>query len=177
MSGILVHDTVSQYLFQLHRYVRALGAYYLRLTGTSVDCYKYLEPLLNDYRHNFFYNLYIDKVGPVVCATNLTEKENGNKICENIDYERTICFFPSCDRAEGWGGGVMYRPEGWGRVCHCLADQNSNFLTCIGRLMFCSRHFQSKFEELSFELESFKKCVLTTKGTPLIPVEASLTHS
>ena len=32
------------------RYVRALGAYYLRLTGTSLDCYKYLEPLLNDYR-------------------------------------------------------------------------------------------------------------------------------
>jgi len=32
------------------KYVRALGAYYLRLTGTSVDCYKYLEPLLNDYR-------------------------------------------------------------------------------------------------------------------------------
>lgn len=32
------------------RYVRALGAFYLRLTGTAVDCYKYLEPLLNDYR-------------------------------------------------------------------------------------------------------------------------------
>ena len=32
------------------KYVRALGAYYLRLTGTSLDCYKYLEPLLNDYR-------------------------------------------------------------------------------------------------------------------------------
>lgn len=32
------------------KYVRALGAYYLRLTGTSIDCYKYLEPLLNDYR-------------------------------------------------------------------------------------------------------------------------------
>jgi len=32
------------------KYLRALGAYYLRLTGTSVDCYKYLEPLYNDYR-------------------------------------------------------------------------------------------------------------------------------
>ena len=32
------------------KYVRALGAYYLRLTGTSLDCFKYLEPLLNDYR-------------------------------------------------------------------------------------------------------------------------------
>jgi len=32
------------------KYVRALGAYYLRLTGSSIDCYKYLEPLLNDYR-------------------------------------------------------------------------------------------------------------------------------
>jgi len=32
------------------KYVRALGAYYMRLTGTSLDCFKYLEPLLNDYR-------------------------------------------------------------------------------------------------------------------------------
>ncbi|OXU16573.1 hypothetical protein TSAR_000257 [Trichomalopsis sarcophagae] len=31
-------------------YVRALGAFYMRLTGTSLDCYRYLEPLLNDYR-------------------------------------------------------------------------------------------------------------------------------
>jgi len=33
-----------------YKYVRCLGAYYMRLTGTSLDCYKYLEPLLNDYR-------------------------------------------------------------------------------------------------------------------------------
>lgn len=32
------------------KYVRALGAFYLRLTGTGVDCYKYLEPLYNDNR-------------------------------------------------------------------------------------------------------------------------------
>lgn len=32
------------------KYVRALGAFYLRLTGTSMDCYKYLEPLYNDNR-------------------------------------------------------------------------------------------------------------------------------
>uniref|UniRef100_A0A8C7SJL0 Pre-mRNA-splicing factor 38B n=1 Tax=Oncorhynchus mykiss TaxID=8022 RepID=A0A8C7SJL0_ONCMY len=32
------------------KYVRLLGAMYMRLTGTSVDCYKYLEPLYNDYR-------------------------------------------------------------------------------------------------------------------------------
>ena len=32
------------------KYVRALGAYYMRLTGTALDCYKYLEPLYNDYR-------------------------------------------------------------------------------------------------------------------------------
>ncbi|XP_026473648.1 pre-mRNA-splicing factor 38 [Ctenocephalides felis] len=32
------------------KYVRALGAYYMRLTGTSLDCYKYLEPLYNDNR-------------------------------------------------------------------------------------------------------------------------------
>ncbi|MEE6495554.1 hypothetical protein FKM82_002079 [Ascaphus truei] len=32
------------------RYVRMLGALYMRLTGTASDCYKYLEPLYNDYR-------------------------------------------------------------------------------------------------------------------------------
>ncbi|KAJ1530531.1 hypothetical protein ONE63_005420 [Megalurothrips usitatus] len=32
------------------KYVRALGAMYMRLVGTSLDCYKYLEPLLNDGR-------------------------------------------------------------------------------------------------------------------------------
>jgi len=32
------------------KYVRALGAYYMRITGTALDCYKYLEPLYNDYR-------------------------------------------------------------------------------------------------------------------------------
>ncbi|XP_019863431.1 PREDICTED: pre-mRNA-splicing factor 38A-like, partial [Amphimedon queenslandica] len=33
-----------------YKYVRALGALYLRIVGTSVECYKYLEPLYNDYR-------------------------------------------------------------------------------------------------------------------------------
>ncbi|XP_072019329.1 pre-mRNA-splicing factor 38A-like [Amphiura filiformis] len=32
------------------KYVRCLGAVYMRLTGTSLDVYKYLEPLYNDYR-------------------------------------------------------------------------------------------------------------------------------
>uniref|UniRef100_A0A1A9WMT7 Pre-mRNA-splicing factor 38 n=1 Tax=Glossina brevipalpis TaxID=37001 RepID=A0A1A9WMT7_9MUSC len=32
------------------KYVRALGAFYLRLTGSALDCYKYLEPLYIDNR-------------------------------------------------------------------------------------------------------------------------------
>ncbi|XP_051829975.1 pre-mRNA-splicing factor 38A-like [Antechinus flavipes] len=32
------------------KYVRVLGALYMRLTGTTMDCYKYLEPLYNDNR-------------------------------------------------------------------------------------------------------------------------------
>lgn len=32
------------------RYVRVLGAFYLRLTGSDTDVYRYLEPLYNDYR-------------------------------------------------------------------------------------------------------------------------------
>ncbi|KAK6021017.1 PRP38 family protein, partial [Ostertagia ostertagi] len=35
---------------QFTLYARALGAMYLRLTFTSVEIYKYLEPLFNDYR-------------------------------------------------------------------------------------------------------------------------------
>ncbi len=30
--------------------MRALGAYYLRLTGRPAEIYQYLEPLYNDYR-------------------------------------------------------------------------------------------------------------------------------
>ncbi|KAJ3676112.1 hypothetical protein LUZ60_003524 [Juncus effusus] len=33
-----------------YKYVRALGAFYLRITGTVADVYQYLEPLYNDYR-------------------------------------------------------------------------------------------------------------------------------
>ncbi|RUS26799.1 LOW QUALITY PROTEIN: PRP38 family-domain-containing protein [Jimgerdemannia flammicorona] len=32
------------------KYLRALGAFYLRLVGTTMEVYQYLEPLLNDYR-------------------------------------------------------------------------------------------------------------------------------
>lgn len=32
------------------KYVRAIGAFYMRLTGNPVDCYKYLDPLYMDYR-------------------------------------------------------------------------------------------------------------------------------
>lgn len=35
---------------QDYKYVRALGAYYLRLTGRPSEIYQYLEPLYNDYR-------------------------------------------------------------------------------------------------------------------------------
>ncbi|EPQ17495.1 Pre-mRNA-splicing factor 38A [Myotis brandtii] len=32
------------------KYVFMLGALYMRLTGTAIDYYKFLEPLYNDYR-------------------------------------------------------------------------------------------------------------------------------
>ncbi|XP_002738320.1 pre-mRNA-splicing factor 38A-like [Saccoglossus kowalevskii] len=32
------------------KYVRCLGALYMRLVGNALDCFKYLEPLYNDYR-------------------------------------------------------------------------------------------------------------------------------
>lgn len=37
-------------IYTLTRYARALGAFYMRLVGTPLECYKYLEPLYNDYR-------------------------------------------------------------------------------------------------------------------------------
>lgn len=33
-----------------YKYLRALGAFYLRLTATSLENWKYLEPLYNDFR-------------------------------------------------------------------------------------------------------------------------------
>ena len=33
-----------------YKYVRALGAFYMRLVGKPVDIFQYLEPLYNDYR-------------------------------------------------------------------------------------------------------------------------------
>ncbi|EFJ35887.1 hypothetical protein SELMODRAFT_404193 [Selaginella moellendorffii] len=35
---------------QDYKYVRVLGAFYLRLVGKATDVYQYLEPLYNDYR-------------------------------------------------------------------------------------------------------------------------------
>lgn len=44
-------DIIIEFIRQEEfKYIRALGAMYMRLTGTSVEIYKYLEPLYNDYR-------------------------------------------------------------------------------------------------------------------------------
>ncbi|KAL9845716.1 LOW QUALITY PROTEIN: pre-mRNA-splicing factor 38A [Geothlypis trichas] len=43
-------DIIVEYKNEDFKYVRMLGALYMRLTGTAIDCYKYLEPLYNDYR-------------------------------------------------------------------------------------------------------------------------------
>jgi hypothetical protein len=44
-------DIVIEYIRQdEYKYLRALGAFYLRLTGNALDVYRYLEPLYNDYR-------------------------------------------------------------------------------------------------------------------------------
>lgn len=44
-------DIIIQFISQLDfKYIRALGAFYLRLTSPSLECWKYLEPLYDDYR-------------------------------------------------------------------------------------------------------------------------------
>ena len=47
-----------------YKYVRALGAFYLRLTGKPIDIYQYLEPLYNDYRKLRFRSFEGYKVAP-----------------------------------------------------------------------------------------------------------------
>ena len=51
------------------KYMRLLGALYMRMTASSLETYKYLEPLLNDYRkvrkmtkHGHFELTYMDEV-------------------------------------------------------------------------------------------------------------------
>lgn len=45
------HEIITFYLKQTEfKYLRALGAFYLRLVGDAKDIYKELEPLYNDYR-------------------------------------------------------------------------------------------------------------------------------
>jgi pre-mRNA-splicing factor 38A len=44
-------DIILQFIMnEDFKYVRALGAFYMRLVGKAEDIYKYLEPLYNDYR-------------------------------------------------------------------------------------------------------------------------------
>nr|XP_045586833.1 pre-mRNA-splicing factor 38-like [Procambarus clarkii] len=44
-------DIIIEFITQEDfKYARALGAFYLRLVCGSLNCYKYLEPLLNDFR-------------------------------------------------------------------------------------------------------------------------------
>ncbi|PAA52851.1 hypothetical protein BOX15_Mlig028991g1 [Macrostomum lignano] len=44
-------DIIIEFIRQKdHKYARALGMFYLRLTQDSLECYRYLEPLYNDYR-------------------------------------------------------------------------------------------------------------------------------
>ena len=70
LRKLMSHDQLVQFLVKiclflilkyvqsiyLYRYVRCLGAMYLRIIGTGLECYKYLEPLYNDYRKIKFKN-------------------------------------------------------------------------------------------------------------------------
>lgn len=48
---VFIHYIMAAVFYTcVYRYVRVLGAFYLRLVGTPVDIYQYLEPLYNDYR-------------------------------------------------------------------------------------------------------------------------------
>lgn len=52
------HDIVLEFIRNDDfKYLRALGAMYLRLTGKAEEIYRYLEPLYNDYRPMIFRNV------------------------------------------------------------------------------------------------------------------------
>ena len=57
----------------ISRYLRALGAFYLRMTASSLEIWKKLEPLYNDYRKLRM----IDRAGKVGnVRKNLNQKAN-----------------------------------------------------------------------------------------------------
>ncbi|GMP40063.1 hypothetical protein CsSME_00010652 [Camellia sinensis var. sinensis] len=66
-----------------YKYVRVLGAFYLRLTGTDIDVYRYLEPLYNDYRK------LRQKLPDGSRNSNLFT--NVSKICYNFDVTSDLC--------------------------------------------------------------------------------------
>jgi pre-mRNA-splicing factor 38A len=50
-------DIIAEYLKQEDfKYIRALGAFYLRLVGSAATVFQHLEPLLNDFRKLRFRN-------------------------------------------------------------------------------------------------------------------------
>ncbi|XP_070564135.1 pre-mRNA-splicing factor 38A-like [Ptychodera flava] len=62
------------------KYVRCLGALYMRLVGNSLDCYKYLEPLYNDYR----------KI-KVLNSTGSFELSHVDEFIDNLLREERVC--------------------------------------------------------------------------------------
>jgi len=92
------------------KYVRALGAYYMRLTGTSTDCFKYLEPLLNDYRkvrkqdregnfHLFHMDEFVDSLlrEDRVCDVQLPRLQKRHVLEENNQLEPRVSLLEADD--------------------------------------------------------------------------------
>ncbi|KAL7673221.1 hypothetical protein ACOME3_008089 [Neoechinorhynchus agilis] len=95
------------------KYVRALGVFYMRLTGVSKDIYKYLEPLLNDYRktkklsrQGEFELVYMDEFidsllrDERVCDVQLPRLQKRNVLEANNVLEPRISFLDEEDDAE-----------------------------------------------------------------------------
>ncbi|CAG8726278.1 12159_t:CDS:2, partial [Acaulospora morrowiae] len=65
------------------KYLRALGAFYLRLVGTSLEIYQNLEPLLNDYRK--LRKRTIDGEFAIVCMDEfIDELLREDRVCDTI---------------------------------------------------------------------------------------------
>ncbi|KAL3318898.1 Pre-mRNA-splicing factor 38A [Cichlidogyrus casuarinus] len=77
-------DIIMEFIRQEdYKYARALGAFYLRLVGDSIEIYKYLETLYNDFRRLKFQ----DKEGKIslIHMDELIDKLlNENRVCDVI---------------------------------------------------------------------------------------------
>lgn len=86
-----------------HKYIRLLGAFYLRLVGKPVDVYRYLEPLLYDYRRIRYKN------SRGVCEVKHVDELVNDLLCKDNFCDVVLPRIPRRPALEG-AGHLMPKP-------------------------------------------------------------------